>query len=358
MQDTDHETDQDRDYETDIKQNALVTLVTDEAHAVVAANRTTGSPVPAIITGAGEKALLSFVNFFAAEIANENTRRAYLRAWREFGVWAENREVRLEAVKPYMLAAYREELQKRYHVRSVKQHLSALRKLFDQMVIDQVIPANPAASVKGPRFSARHGTTPILTDTETRRLFDSIDTTDIMGLRDKALLAVLIYAVARVGAVTGMQVRDFYPSGRQRKVRLHEKGGKLHEVLAHHNLVEWMHDYIEGAQSHLQERGLPLEKSSPLFRSIPRRGRQLTDKGMDRRDVYRMIRRRALAARVAVEGICCHSFRATGITLYMENGGHLDEAQKLANHSDPRTTKLYDRSGQAVSLDEIEKIRF
>jgi len=63
-------------------------------------------------------------------------------------------------------------------------------------------------------------------------------------------------------------------------------------------------------------------------------------------------------AGVTVEGICCHSFRATGITLYMENGGRLDEAQKLANHSDPRTTKLHDRSGDTVSLDEIEKIRF
>ena len=120
-----------------------------------------------------------------------------------------------------MLAAYREELGKRCHVRSVKQHLSALRKVFDQLVMDQVIPLNPTASVKGPKFSARDGTTPILTDQETRKLFDRLDTSHVVGLRDRAILAALVYAVGRVSAVTSMRVRDFFPSGRRWKVRLH-----------------------------------------------------------------------------------------------------------------------------------------
>lgn len=316
------------------------------------------SGIPSIIRGAGDKALESFVNFFTAEIPNENTRRAYLTAWREFGTWAEGRGIPLEQVKPFMLASYREDLLKRYHVRSVKQHLSALRRVFDQLVVDQVIPLNPAATVRGPKFSARHGTTPILTDLETRKLFDSLDTSHVVGLRDRAILAVLVYAVGRVSAVTSMQVRDFYLSGRRWKVRLHEKGGKLHEVWCHHNLEEYLHAYVCAAEAQLQEAGASFDKTAPLFRSTEGRSRKLTSNGMDRRDVYRMIRRRTNEAGVNVEGVCCHSFRATGITLYMENGGHLDEAQKLAGHSDPRTTKLYDRSGQAVSLDEIEKIRF
>ena len=116
-----------------------------------------------------------------------------------------------------MLAAYREDLLKRYHVRSVKQHLSALRRVFDQLVVDQVIPLNPAATVRGPKFSAKHGTTPILTDLETRKLFDSLDTSHIIGLRDRAILAVLVYAVGRVSAVTSMNVRDFHQSGRRWK---------------------------------------------------------------------------------------------------------------------------------------------
>lgn len=307
--------------------------------------------LPSFISSAGEKALLSFVNFFTAEIPNANTRRAYLQAWREFGTWAEERGLRLDQVQPYMVAAYREELQKRYHVRSVKQHLSALRRLFDQMVVDQVIPVNPAASVKGPKFSARHGTTPVLSDAEIRQLFNGLDTSHVVGLRDRAVLSVMVYAVGRVGAVTAMQVRDFYPQGRRFKVRLHEKGGKQHEVWAHHNLEEYLHAYVEAA-------GIGEEKSTPLFRSTRGRTRQLTGLGMDRRNVYDMVRRRGRDTGVDVSGLCCHSFRATGITLYMENGGSINEAQKLANHADPRTTKLYDRSGQDVSLDEIERIRF
>lgn len=306
--------------------------------------------IPALITLAGEKALLSFVNYFTAEIPNPNTRAAYLQAWREFGKWAESKGIALDQVKPFMLAAYREELQKRYHVRSVKQHLSALRRLFDQMVIDQVIPMNPAATVRGPKFSAKQGVTPILSEEETRKLFDSLDTSHVVGLRDRAILSVLVYAMARVGAVTTMQVRDFYQQGRRCKVRLHEKGGKLHEVWCHHNLEEYLFAYIEAAK-------IGDEKATPLFRSAVGKTRQLTVNGLDRRNVYDMVRRRSLAAGLTAN-IGCHSFRATGITLYMENGGTIGEAQKLANHADPRTTKLYDRSGDTVSLDEIERIRF
>lgn len=308
--------------------------------------------IPIVIIGAGEKALLSFVNFFTGEIENENTRAAYLRAWQEFGIWAAQKGVELHQVQPFVLAEYREKhLKGRYHIHTVKQHLSALRRVFDQMVIDQVIPMNPAAAVRGPKFSAKQGVTPVLSEEEIRHLFNSLDTSHLVGLRDRALLSVLVYAVARVGAATLMQVRDFYPQGRRWKVRLHEKGGKLHEVWAHHNLEEYLHAYIEAA-------GIGGEKTTPLFRSTLGKSRQLTTRGLDRRNVYDMIRRRSKEAGVNVSGLCCHTFRATGITLYMENGGALSEAQKLANHADPRTTKLYDRSGQDVSLDEIERIRF
>jgi integrase/recombinase XerD len=329
---------------------ALVPAVMEAAPTPAPVTAADGNSIPALITAAGEKALFSFVNFFSAGIENENTRRAYLQAWREFGKWAQGRGVRLQEVQPFILAAYREELSKRYNVRSVKQHLSALRRLFDQMVVDQVIATNPAATVRGPRFSAKQGVTPILTDTETRKLFNSLDTSHVVGLRDRAILSVLVYAVARVGAVTAMQVRDFYPQGRRWTVRLHEKGGKLHEVWCHHNLEEYLHAYIEAA-------GIEKEKATPLFRSTAGRTKKLTENGLDRRNVYQMIKRRAAEAGITVP-IGCHSFRATGITLYMENGGTIGEAQKLANHADPRTTQLYDRSGDTVSLDEIERIRF
>jgi site-specific recombinase XerC len=219
------------------------------------------------------------------------------------------------------------------------------------MVIDQVIGANPAASVKGPRFSAVQGVTPVLSDEQTRTLFDAFDTSHVVGLRDRALVSVMVYAAGRVGAVSGMSVGDFFAQGRRWKVRLHEKGGRLHEVWCHHHLEEYLHAYIEAA-------GIENEKNTPLFRSTRGRSRQLTARGVDRRDVFKMVRRRSVDSGVDVSGLCCHSFRATSITLYMQNGGALAEAQKLAGHADPRTTKLYDRSDDTVSLSEIERIRF
>jgi integrase/recombinase XerD len=329
-----------------ISQNAPSDLQQPEPGAMVSRR----AEIPTIITQAGEIAALSFVNFFTAEIDNENTRRAYLQAWREFGKWAESQGYRLGDMKPYQLAAYREELKRRYHVRSVKQHLSALRRVFDQLVNDQAISTNPAGTLRGPKFSATQGTTPILSDEETRTLFDSLDTSHLVGIRDRAILSVLVYSVARVSAVTTLAVSDYYQQGRRWKLRLDEKGGKLHEVWCHHNLEEYLSAYIEAA-------GISKERSTPLFRSVAGRTKQLTENGIDRRDVYRMIRRRALEAGIE-KVIGCHTFRATGITLYMENGGSIGEAQKLANHADPRTTKLYDRSGGTVSLDEIERIRF
>jgi integrase/recombinase XerD len=144
-----------------------------------------------------------------------------------------------------------------------------------------------------------------------------------------------------------MRVEDYYQNGKRWWFRLHEKGGKLHDVPAHHNAEAYMDAYIAAA-------GISDQKKGPLFRSIDRR-RALTIKPITRTDVLRMIKRRALAAGLPYS-TCCHTFRATGITAYLENGGTIENAQAIANHESPRTTKLYDRTSDAISLDEVEKI--
>ena len=220
--------------------------------------------------------------------------------------------------------------------------------LFDSMVLGQVIPNNPAASVRRPKYSTKKGKTPVLTAEETRQLFEAIDTGHLVGLRDRALVGVMIYTFARVSAVIHMKAEDFYPAGHKWKVRLHEKGGKYHEVFAHHNLVDYLHAYIQAA-------GIGEEKKGPLFRTTEGRSRKLTNNPMDRHDAIRMVKRRAQDAGVS-EQIGCHTFRATGITTYLQNKGTLEFAQKLACHESARTTGLYDRRDDEVSLDEIEKI--
>jgi integrase/recombinase XerD len=169
----------------------------------------------------------------------------------------------------------------------------------------------------------------------------------LVGLRDRALIAVMVFSFARISAALGMKVEDYYTEGRRAWFRLHEKGGKRHEVPAHHNAESYVDAYLEAA-------GIGGEKKTPLFRSIDRH-RHLTSRPMHRIDAWRMIERRAKAIGLPEE-ICNHTFRATGITAYLENGGTIEHAQQIANHESPKTTKLYDRTSDQITLDEVERI--
>ena len=229
----------------------------------------------------------------------------------------------------------------------MKQHLAALRMLFDWLVTGHVMEVNPAHAVRGPKYVVKKGKTPVLTADEARALLDAIDITDTLtGLRDRALIGVMVYTFARVNAVIGMKVKDYFIQGRRGWVRLHEKGGKEHEVPCHHTLERYLDEYIASCR----HRGEP---EAPLFRSTGRKTGQA--QALWQQDAYRMIQRRAAAAGIATR-IGNHTFRATGITAYLKNKGLLEHAQTIANHASPRTTKLYDRRGDEISLDEVEKI--
>jgi integrase len=229
-----------------------------------------------------------------------------------------------------------------------KQHLAAIKMLFDWLVTGQVIGVNPAASVRGPKHVVRKGKTPVLTAQEARQLLDSIDTSHVVGLRDRALIAVMVYSFARVSAVVGMKVDDYYGNGKRWWFRLHEKGGKFHEVPAHHNAEAYLDAYIEAA-------GIAEDGKGPLFRSAKGTTRTLTVRPLRRNNALDMVKRRAKDAGLS-DRICNHTFRATGITAYLENGGTIEKAQAIAAHESPKTTKLYDRTNDQITLDEVERI--
>ncbi len=305
-------------------------------------------PIPAVIAREGEQAARRFVEFFTANIRNPNTRAAYARAVWQFLDWTEERRLPLQDLNPIFVSAYIESLQLSLAPPSVKQHLAAIRMLFDYLVIGQVVPHNPAASVRGPKHVVKRGKTPVLQAAEARQLLDSIDTALIVGLRDRAIIAVMVYSFARVGAVVGMNKEDYFQIGRRGWFRLHEKGGKRHEVPAHHNAEAYLDAYLQAAKFE------NWAKKAPLFRTVSRE-RGLTEARMTRTDVLRMVKRRAEGADLP-DTTCCHTFRATGITAYLENGGTIENAQAIAAHESPRTTKLYDRTSDEITLDEIERI--
>ena len=302
--------------------------------------------LPALVEQAGEQASRRFVEFFTANIRNPNTRRAYARAIADFCWWCEQRGLALAAIEPIAVAAYIEQ-----HPGSsptVKQHLAAIRMLFDWLVVGQIVPVNPAASVRGPKHVVKRGKTPVLSSAQARLLLDSIDVSHVVGLRDRALIAAMVFSFARVSAVIAMKVEDYYPNGKRWWLRLHEKGGKFHELPAHHALEEYLDAYLEAG-------GLANNRKAPLFPTAHGKTKRLTENPMTRTDALRMIKRRARDAGLP-DRITCHTFRATGITAFLQNGGTLEAAQAIAAHESARTTKLYDRTGDDITLDDIERI--
>lgn len=304
---------------------------------------------PALIAVAGDRAQLRFLGFFASNIRNQHTRRAYVRAVNAFLDWCAAVDVAsIIDVQPLHVAAWIEMQTRQLSAPTVKQHLAAIRHLFDWLVTGQVVPVNPAASVRGPSHVVKTGKTPVLDADEARRLIACIDTSTHAGLRDRALIALMVYSFARIGAALNMKVEDVYTQNRRLWVRLSEKGGKRHEMPCHHNLEDYLIAYIDGA-------GLRDDPNGPLFRTIGRGTGQLTASTLVQANAHAMVQRRMAAAGITTKA-GNHSFRATGITVYLKNGGTLENAAAMANHASTRTTQLYDRRRDEMTLDEVEKI--
>ncbi len=273
-----------------------------------------GAAVPAIIAARGDQAAWRYLEFFAAHIRNPNTRAAYARAASAFFAWCERLGLALHGIQPVHVAAWIEQLSREGRsAPTVKQHLAAVRMLFDWLVAGQVVPHNPAAAVRGPKHSMSTGKTNMPDRDEAKALLAAIDTGTLIGLRDRALIGMLLFTFARINAVTAMRVADYCIVGKRWWVRLHEKGGKEHTMPVHHTLQEWLDVYLEAA-------GIAGDAKGVLFRTAERRTGRLTDKPLAQPDAYRMIQRRATAADMATR-IGCHSWRARGITAYLENGG-------------------------------------
>ena len=309
-----------------------------------------GVPMPTLVVSAGERAGVRFLEFFASAIRNPHTRRAYARAAGDFLAWCAGAGVTsITTVQPLHVAAWIERQTQTHSAPTVKQRLAAIRHLFDWLVVGQIVPHNPAASVRGPSHTTKKGSTPVLDATEARQLLDSIDVTTPIGLRDRALIALMVFSFARIGAALAMRVDDVYLQHRRLWVRLDEKGGKRHEMPCHHTLEAYLHAYFDGT-------GIGDDPKGPLFRTIRRGTGQLSTTPLPQANAYAMVRRRALAAGIGT-AIGNHTFRATGITAYLNNGGTLENAAAMANHASTRTTQLYDRRRDEISLNEVERIR-
>src|SRR5208283_4976042 len=179
--------------------------------------RKSGRLLPALIAGAGQGAAHRFRDFFTVHIRNKNTRAAYARAAAVFLRWCEGQGITaLGRVQPVHVAAYIEQLQRQHSASTIKQHLACIRMLFDWLVTGQVLPSNPAHSVRGPRHSVIKGVTPVLSSEEAAALLAGMDVSTVVGLRDRAIIAAMTYTFARIGAVVALAVEDYFPQKKRR----------------------------------------------------------------------------------------------------------------------------------------------
>ena len=310
---------------------------------------------PAIVREAGPGAEYAYADFFKAKISNPNTRKAYKRAVDRFLGWCRVRGLELRQVTSFLVGDYVE-----HHLvdkdgrplapPSIKQHLAALRHFFDNQQRYHGVAINPASSVRGPRYSAREGKTPAFHDKQVRDLIDSVGTGDVVGMRDRTLLMILAYTAARAGAVARLRTMDYVTDGRSWSFNLGEKGGKLHQVPARHDLQLQMERYLKAAG--LEGRS----DKTPLFRTARRRKRELTDRGLDGNDLLRIVKRRLKGAGLPEGSFCCHSFRATTATNLLRQKVAREQVQYLLGHSDARTTDLYNRTEKEVTRNIVERI--
>jgi site-specific recombinase XerD len=306
--------------------------------------------LPEIVSRAGGAAIFAAEEFFFGTIRNEHTRKAYLTAIKRFLAWAEKRGLDLVRIAPKDVGQYFNGLGKEdLSVATRKQHLAALRHFFDGMVVRHAILLNPALSVRGERYQVVEGKTPEITPAQARTLLKSLDTSGPVGLRDRAIIAILIYTAARAGAIAKLRRSSFYDAGDQWMLHFDEKGGKSREIPVRHDLAKILFEYLKAA-------GLEnADKDTPLLRSAIRKTGKLTDRGMHPGDICQMVKRRLRDAGLPTR-LSPHSFRVATITDLLEQGLPLEDVQRLAGHADPRTTRLYDRRDRKITRNIVERI--
>jgi integrase/recombinase XerD len=269
--------------------------------------------IPELIAAAGPEVTETYIDFFTSTIRNRNTRAAYARACWQFFEWCTAHDLELTTVRPFHVAAWIEDFSGSKP--TIKLKLAAVRMLYDFLVVRQITRSNPAHSVRGPKYVVKKGKTPVWSREDAKTLLDSIPKDSVSGLRDLALIAAMFYSFARVSAVLKLKVDDYYHNG-----------------------------------------AAGLQSGQPLFQSVNSAGTAVTGRALNRYNAWAAIRKRAKAAGFLTP-VGCHTWRATGITIYLENDGRLEHAQQMAGHESPRTTKLYDRTKDEITLGEVERIR-
>lgn len=278
-----------------------------------------------------------------ANLANPQTRRAYQNDVQEFMVFAgiEDPHAFRQVGRAHVLA-WRRDLEKRRNPKgellrdaTIRRKLSALSSLFDALCEANAVQGNPVDGVKRPKVDSQEGKTPAIGDHQARALMAAPDTSTLQGLRDRAILATLLYHGLRRAEVCRLDLVDLQDRRGIRHLQVHGKGGKIRYIPLHPAAAGAITTYLEAD-------GRSEEKAGALFRPISNNTRDASE-AITPDGVYKILAKYAKAVGIHVAGFGPHALRATAITNALENDADLKKVQDWVGHAHISTTRMYDR---------------
>ncbi len=314
-----------------------------------------------IILTAGERTRSLAWEFFTSGIRNQNTRDAYARAVHDFCVWLEARSLSsIVDLQTSLVVAFAKELANNVSPSTVRQRLTGIRAFLGSLVAGGILAFNPAVAVRGPG-RGDESEEQALSPEQIQRLFasfrpETLAVDDIARqfatpvqaeLRDRALIAVIVYTFARISVVLSLKVSDVFDERHRLWIRFRRNDGKQHQVLCHPALARYLRAYLE----HTGLRETPDSFLFPVILFRYKHGPEFGKTPVTRESAYAMIRKHARAAGILIK-VGNQMLRASGITIYLSNGGNLKNAATMASHTSLRTTQLYRHRAKRARLDK------
>ena len=319
---------------------------------------TTGLEPPMVLVRCCQLGVKHYNDYLHLSIPSDDSRQTYKSAISLFFRFCDDSDIaEMVDVEPIHVLAYLDHRTKELgRIASARTHFSAIKSLFQYLVEKEFLASNPAASVAYSFVDSRKVKTAIISSKDVRRLLLSIPDNPNeperpakqTDLRDKALIGLMAYTFVRIGGALSANIGNFRYDNRTMWLDMIEKGTKEHSLPISGAPRAFLEQYISAC-------GLN-DKSAPLFQSANRNG-QLTGKRYDRGNSRRMIAARAKALGIA-GNTKNHTFRATGITHFLEGGGRIDDAQDIANHADSSTTRRYDRRSNQRLINVLKQVDY
>ena len=220
---------------------------------------------------------------------------------------------------------------------------------FDWLVTGQLLAFNPAAAVRGPKHVVKKGKTPVLTAEEARYLSTASTPCTLIGLRDRALIAVMVYSFARIGAVVGMKVEDYYQKASAAGFGCTKKAASSTKCPP----ITTPKTYLTNTS---KRPGIAADRKAPLFRSAAGRTGTLTDQALRRNNALDMVKRRAKAVGPVRTDLQPHASGPPASPPTWKTAAPSRRPSRSPPTNRPKTTKLYDRTSDQITLDEVERI--